>query len=106
MNLFDLPPLPIAEELTDILASTAHTRVERIISAGQTSGWYDQPEAEFVALLQGRATIEYEDKRPVRLAKGDTLLIPAHERHRVSETSAEPPCVWLCVFMGGQGTGG
>jgi cupin 2 domain-containing protein len=101
MNLFDLPQLPIPEELTTVLAESSHTRIERIVSTGQVSGWYDQSETEFVALLAGSAVIEYDNgKQPVSLSKGDTLLIPAHERHRVSYTSVEPPCVWLCVFMG------
>ncbi len=100
INLFDLPPLPIPEELITVLAESSHARIERIISMGQVSDWYDQSEIEFVALLEGSAVIEYNSgKPPVCLSKGDTLLIPAHERHRVSYTSAEPPCVWLCVFM-------
>ena len=100
MNLFDLPRLPMPEELVTELAKSSHTRIERIISSGQVSNWYDQNETEFVVLLDGNAVIEYGDgKPPVNLAKGDMLLIPAHERHRVGYTSSEPPCVWLCVFM-------
>ncbi len=100
MNLFELPPLPIPEELTTVLAGSSHARIERIVSTGQASDWYNQSETEFVVLLEGSAAIEYDNgKPPASLLKGDTLLIPAHERHRVSYTSAEPPCVWLCVFM-------
>ncbi len=100
MNLFDLPRLPVSEELVTELAKSSHTRIERIVSTGQVSDWYDQSETEFVVLLEGNAVIEYDDgKPPVSLTKGDTLLIPAHERHRVGYTSIEPPCVWLCVFM-------
>jgi cupin 2 domain-containing protein len=99
MNLFDLPPLPLTEELTTILAESADARVERIVSTGQTTDWYDQEETEFVALLSGNAVIEYDGKPPVSLKAGDTLLIHEHERHRVSYTSCEPPCIWICVFM-------
>jgi len=98
MNLFDLPALPLPEELTTVLAEGGNVRVERIVSAGQASGWFDQDETEFVALLEGSAVIEYTDDRAVALSKGDTLLIGPHERHRVAFTSSEPPCVWLCVF--------
>ena len=98
MNIFDLPELPLPEELTTILAENDNVRIERIISTGQTSGWYDQDETEFVVLLEGSAVIEFENDRSVALSKGDTLLLQPHERHRVSFTSAEPPCVWLCVF--------
>lgn len=98
MNLFNIPNLPIQAELTTALAHSTHVRIERIISTGQTSDWYDQDQTEFVALLEGKAEIAFENKPPVLLQKGDTLIIPPHERHRVSSTSTDPPCVWLCVF--------
>ena len=97
MNIYDLPQLPLSEELTTILAESSNVRIERIISTGQTSDWYDQSETEFVALLQGEAKIEFEDKT-VAMSSGDTLVIQSHERHRVAYTSSEPPCIWLCVF--------
>ena len=98
MNIFDLPQLPLPEELMTVLAESDNTRIVRIISTGQTTDWYDQNETEFVALLEGNAVIEYADGRSVAMSKGDTLLIKPHEKHRVSYTSTEPPCVWLCVF--------
>ena len=98
MNIFDLSELPLLDELTTVLAESVNVRIERIISTGQVSDWYDQPETEFVILLEGRAGIEYENGRTVAMSKGDTLVIKHHERHRVSFTSTEPPCVWLCVF--------
>ena len=97
-NIFDLPSLPLPEELVTVLAGHGNVRIERIISTGQVSGWYDQAETEFVVLLEGSAAIEYENGKVVALAKGDTQLIGLHEKHRVSYTSSEPPCVWLCVF--------
>ena len=98
LNLFDVPSLPLPEELTTMLADNDRVRIERIVSTGQTSDWYDQDETEFVALLEGSAVIEYADGKIVELSRGDTLIIKPHERHRVSYTSEEPPCVWLCVF--------
>jgi len=98
MNIFDLPKLPLPEELTTVLAKSGSVRIERIVSDGQVSDWYDQPETEFVALLRGSAAIEFEGGRTVSMSKGDTLLIKPHERHRVAFTSNKPPCVWLCVF--------
>ncbi|MPM74812.1 hypothetical protein SDC9_121801 [bioreactor metagenome] len=97
-NLFELPELPLDEELTTVLAGNGTVRVERIVSTGQTSGWYDQEEAEFVALLQGEAELAWSDGGVTRLQEGDTLTIPPHRRHQVSFTSVRPPCVWLCVF--------
>jgi cupin 2 domain-containing protein len=97
-NIFDLPKLPLPEELTTVLAENNNARIVRIVSTGQVSDWYDQSETEFVVLLEGNAVIEYDNGKTVALSKGDTLLIQPHEKHRVSFTSNEPPCVWLCVF--------
>jgi len=98
MNIFEMPNLPMTEELTTILAENKNVRIERIISTGQVSDWYDQNETEFVILLDGNAIIEFENDNIVEMSKGDTLLIKPHERHKVSYTSSNPPCVWLCVF--------
>ena len=97
MNIFDLPELPLSEEFTTVLSENGNVRIERIISSGQVSGWYDQSETEFVVLLEGNAVIEFDNKK-ITISKGDTILIKPHEKHRVSFTSSEPPCVWLCVF--------
>jgi len=81
-----------------VLAESGNVRIERIISTGQISDWYDQDETEFVVLLEGNAVIEYDNGNSLAMSKGDTLTIKPRERHRVSFTSTEPPCVWLCVF--------
>ena len=101
MNIYEMPPLPLTEEVTTILTENENVRIEHIISAGQVSDWYDQNETEFIILLDGNAVIEYKNGENVAMSKGDTLLIKPHERHRVSYTSSEPPCVWLCVFYHG-----
>jgi len=98
MNIYELPELPLNEEITTILAENKNIRIERIASTGQTSDWYDQNETEFIILAEGNAVIEYENNKRVVMSKGDTLLIEPHERHRVSFTSENPPCVWICVF--------
>jgi len=97
-NLFELPSLPLSEELINVLLQTNSVRIERIVSTGQTSGWYDQDEHEFVALLQGEAELAWEDGTTTKLIAGDTIIIPQHKRHMVSYTSSQPPCIWLCVF--------
>lgn len=85
-------------EVTSVLAQNDVVRIERIVSTGQTSDWYDQAETEYVILLEGRAQLVFEGNKTVVLVKGDTLLIPPHQKHRVAYTSADPPCIWLCVF--------
>ena len=98
INIFCLPQLPLKEELVTVLTQHESVRIERIINTGQVSDWYDQDEAEFVVLLEGNAEIEYGNGETTAMVRGDTLMIKPHERHRVSRTSVEPPCVWLCVF--------
>lgn len=75
-------------------------RIERIVSYGQASPpgfWYDQERDEWVALLQGKACLQWEDGSQTEFGPGDWLKIPAHKKHRVEWTSREPVCVWLCV---------
>jgi cupin 2 domain-containing protein len=102
-NLFDSPDLPLAAELTEILASLPGTRIERIVSFGQASpeGFcYDQDEDEWVAVLTGRARLRLVDPdESIELLPGDHLLIPAHRKHRVEWTVPDAPTIWLAVFV-------
>jgi cupin 2 domain-containing protein len=99
-NLLTLPfPLP-REEQFELLVAGPDLRVERIISTGQTTPageWYDQAQDEWVVLLQGEAELRFADEQRYCLKTGDSVLIPAHCRHRVESTSTEPPCIWLAV---------
>jgi cupin 2 domain-containing protein len=101
-NLFDLPsPLP-AEEVFETLVQGNQCRIERIISTGQTTPageWYDQPQDEWVILLQGEAIVAYADGSRCPLRSGDYLWIPAHQKHRVEYTSSQPPCIWLAIHL-------
>jgi len=102
MNIFTLPEILGAEEIFDEILSRSNVRIERIISCGQSSPpgfWYDQEWHEWVVLLQGRAGVEWKDGTLHALAAGDCLFIPAHQVHRVTFTSTEPPCIWLAVHM-------
>ena len=49
-------------------------------------------------LLKGKATLEFID-RSISLQKGDSLLIKAHEKHRVAYTSKNRPTIWLAIFF-------
>jgi len=107
MNLFHLPGDLSDEEISEDLIPDRGVRIERIVSTGQSSPpgfWYDQPRDEWVALLQGRAILAFEDGRRRELVAGDWVLIPARERHRVEETSTAPPCIWLAVHGRLKGT--
>lgn len=97
-NLFT-PVNHKGSEIIEVLKDS-NSRVERIISKGDVSPagfWYDQNDWEFVAVIQGNAELETETER-IKLNAGDWLIIEPHEKHRVSYTSSEPPCVWLAFF--------
>ncbi|MDF7798089.1 cupin domain-containing protein [Pontiellaceae bacterium B1224] len=100
MNLFSNIPEELPEELVDVLTESSNVRIERIMSDGHTSPddfWYDQVQNEWVLLVSGSATLEFED-RSVELKPGDYLLIPAHQKHRVAATSETEKTIWLAVF--------
>lgn len=96
-----MPAVAVAEDVQPLVVNGA-TRIERIVSTGQASPagfWYDQEEDEFVLLVTGAARLAIEGRpEPVLLEPGDWVNLPAHCRHRVEWTSAQPPTVWLAVF--------
>lgn len=102
--LAPLPPDDDGREAFTRLLDRPGIRIERIVSRGQTTpadAPYDQPQDEWVLLLAGRARLWLADRGEVTLAPGDCLLVPAHVRHRVTFTQAEPATVWLAVHMAG-----
>lgn len=101
-HLLDISELDLTgqEEIFETLLSVKNVHIKRIVSFGQTSNeWYNQPTDEFVILLQGKASILYENGDLVSLQKGDSLWIKAHEKHKVTYTSSAPPCIWIAVFF-------
>ncbi len=96
-NVFENLHFSKDEEIVNPLFCSGNVRIERICSSGQVSEIYDQKEDEWVVLLEGEAELFLLDEgRSVRLLKGDSLFIPAHQRHQVTFTSEQ--CVWLCFF--------
>lgn len=86
--------------------------VERIVSHGHTTDWYDQDFTEFCAVLAGEAQLTFgvdvdadvdvdakreENNAVVQLGVGDYVVIPPHVRHRVSWTNPERPTIWIAV---------
>ena len=102
-NLFNNLPTSLPEELIENLFQTENVRIERIVSTGQSSPddfWYDQSEGEWVILLRGGATLQFQKPRKLqRLAPGDYVYIPPHRKHRVISTSETKTTVWLAVFV-------
>ena len=102
-NIYSDSPKDILpnEIFTDLL-KYQNIKIEKIISTGQVTPIheiYDQPQAEWVILLQGEARLWLENTGGICLKSGDYLFIPAHQKHRVTYTSAKPPAVWLAVHI-------
>ncbi len=99
-NLFS--PLPDARtaEVFEALLTRPGLKIERIVTHGQASPggfWYDQAQHEWVVLLSGSASLQFEGEEPRTLQPGDWIDIPPHRRHRVAWTDLHQPTVWLAV---------
>lgn len=95
--LADLPPAG-ADEVFETMLALPGARIERIVSHGHASAedfWYDQPQTEWVMVVQGEAVLAFADGREHPMRAGDWVTIPAHCRHRVASTG--PATVWLAV---------
>lgn len=101
-NLFVLSgPERAAAERIDTLIEQDGMTLERIVSTGQASPpdfWYNSPRDEWVVLLTGAASLEFEDEaQRLVMQPGDHVLIRAHCRHRVASTHDSEPSVWLAL---------
>jgi len=89
-----------SEQFSQILKRPG-LRIERIVSTGQCSPegfWYDQPDGEWVLLIQGEARLQIADEAEARhLKAGDFVDIAAHRRHRVDWTPPGEITIWLAV---------
>jgi cupin 2 domain-containing protein len=101
-NIFEALPPQLPQEVVQTLIQAAEVRIERIVSHGHASPadfWYNQPQHEWVIVLQGAARLQFED-RMVEMRMGDFLNIPAFQKHRVDWTTPDEPTVWLGVRYG------
>lgn len=100
MNIFNQIPKDLSAEVFEDIVSSEHIKIERIISKGHISeknAWYDQTQHEWVIVLQGAATIDYDDGRSFNLTTGDYLNIRAHQKHQVSWTQPDCETIWLAI---------
>lgn len=96
----DLMPNDLDKEQLDVLLQSDHIKIEIIVSTGQSSpetGWYDQPDNEWVIVLAGEAILSFEGADDCQLSAGSHLNIPAHTRHRVKWTSPNTATIWLAI---------
>lgn len=95
-------PFIADQEYFETLCSDQDLRVERIVSKGQVTPpevWYDQDDNEWVLLIQGNASLEFEKGEMLHLGPGDYIFLPARLKHRVTYTSKTPPCIWLAIHF-------
>ncbi|CAN5494662.1 hypothetical protein BH10BAC5_BH10BAC5_18240 [soil metagenome] len=99
-SIYELPG-DLETEYTEILHQSKHAIIEQIISKGHVTEegkWLIQEHAEWIMIIQGEAKIEIEGKK-FTLHQGDHILIQGSKRHRVTETSSIPECIWLAVHF-------
>jgi cupin 2 domain-containing protein len=87
------------EEVILQLVDGDRFKLEHIQSYGEASAegfWYDQSTDEWVALIAGSATIEFE-AGVLNLIAGDAIMIHAHQKHRVAKTSLD--AVWIALHI-------
>jgi cupin 2 domain-containing protein len=90
---------PGQEQLSTLFKSRS-VKIERIVSrsyGSPTGFWYDQCEDEWVMVLRGHATLEFEGGEIAELREGDYVTIPRHAKHRVHQTGSET--IWLTVHI-------
>ena len=85
--------------MTTLFQSGAAT-ITRIVSNDHASPpgfWYDQDEAEWVAVIEGHATLEFDNGVVHEMKAGDWIEITAHVRHRIAATAEHT--IWLAVHV-------
>lgn len=102
-NLLTAIPEQLPEELFDCLHTNGKVMIERILSKGHCTPpgeWLNQAWDEWVLLVQGQATLQYQqDNQLFHLVSGDYLLIPAHTKHRVDWTPVDTTTIWLAIHL-------
>ncbi len=95
--------IPLEEELFEDLLKAKEVRLERIISEGHASPkdfWYDQEVDEWVMILKGSAeiiTLDGGKETSWELKEGDSILLKAHQKHRVERTCSNSKTIWLAL---------
>jgi cupin 2 domain-containing protein len=101
-NIFANLPAHLSNELFEILLENKNIKIERIISKGHCSPddfWYDQEQNEWVMVLQGKASLLFEnEEKPVLLSQVDYLNVPEHKKHRINRTDPNQKTIWLTVY--------
>jgi cupin 2 domain-containing protein len=96
-NLFDDADAPASGERFETLLTHRNLVVERIVSSADiVPTEYVQPQDEWVAVLQGDATLDV-DGILHDLRSGDCLFLPAGTPHTVKRVSEGT--IWLAIHL-------
>ncbi len=102
-SLFSMIPNNLPEELFTTIIEKEGVKIERIVSDGHRSDpdfWYDQDMNEFVLIVQGSGTIQFQGQRePLTLSVGEYVFIPSHTKHRVVSTEMNAKTIWLAIHF-------
>jgi cupin 2 domain-containing protein len=96
----DQPINPHLPECFETIVHTPELLIERIVTNKNfhaPGGWFDQDRDEWVLLIEGEAEIEFENHDIICMKKGDYILIPSHQQHRILRVSKNPGCIWLGI---------
>ena len=95
-NLYE-DAVPATGESFGTLLEHGNVKIVRIVSSGTPDhSEYLQEEDEWVAIIEGEATVEIEGCLR-HMGRGDVLFIPAHTPHRVVKTSHGT--IWIAVHI-------
>jgi quercetin dioxygenase-like cupin family protein len=82
---FDYRDLGVTDATSGRMRAQVTTAKEAMTRA---TGWhYHNCEIQFVYMLKGWADLDFEDRGPVRLQAGDSVMIPGGCRHQEVRTS-------------------
>jgi cupin 2 domain-containing protein len=96
-NLLIGAVVPVEGETFETLLKHKNLVIERIVSSSVIEPKeYVQPQDEWVAMLQGEATLEVAGETTV-LQSGDYLFLPAGTPHTVRRVSEG--ALWLAVHL-------
>ena len=96
MNIYEYLTPQNGETFTTLLEHK-NIKINRIVSSNNLDETeYIQEEDEWLAVLEGQATLLLNDEKKT-LIKGDTLFIPSKTSHRVLSTQSGT--VWLTVHI-------
>ncbi len=102
-NILTAVPAQLPDEVFESIFQRENIQIERILSKGHSTAsgqWYDQAWDEWILLIQGQATLLYQqNQQRIDLTAGDYLLIPAHTVHRVEWTAPDITTIWLAIHL-------